>query len=48
MKIVVVKVGDSWCCYDEYNFINSQESPIEFGNTPQEAVDRFCNLIGMY
>ena len=41
MKIVIVRDGNMWCCYNEYSFINLQESDVFWGKTPQQALDNF-------
>ena len=41
MKIVLIKDGDQWACYDDNNFINLQESFVSFGNTIYEALEQF-------
>jgi hypothetical protein len=37
MKIVIEKDGNQWCCHLD-SFVNLQESPAWFGDTPQEAL----------
>ena len=41
MKIVIVKDGNKYCCYDENNFKNLQESKAYFGKTPKKALKKF-------
>lgn len=41
MKIVLLKDGNEWACYDDYTFINLNDSFVSFGHTPQEALEQF-------
>jgi hypothetical protein len=41
MKIVLLKDGNMWCCYNEHKFTNLQESDAFWGETPQEALEQF-------
>jgi hypothetical protein len=41
MRIVLFKEGNEWACYDDYTFINLQESFVSFGHTAIEALEQF-------